>query len=249
VLAVQCGRSAAAEFPKLKGLGAMIDAMVGSAPHEVAVLVFGERPYVSGDFSADPEAVPRALAKLAPCGDYHAAAIDTVRDAINMLRRCPSHYFRAILLVGEARDHGSHAKLDDVVAELGVTDTVIYSVAFSPARDEAIRKLHFTDDEPQTRAFTPPSKPSGSPAETDASPSRPEAPAYVEHLPALLLPPEWELAINALRRNSASELASLSGGEYISSFTQRGFEDRLQRISNQIRITTYSASNRPPVPP
>lgn len=65
VMVVQCGRSAPAEFPKLKGLSAMIDAMVGGAPHEVAVIAYGERPYVLGDFSAAPDAVPRALAKLA----------------------------------------------------------------------------------------------------------------------------------------------------------------------------------------
>jgi hypothetical protein len=40
--------------------------------------------------------------------------------------------------------------------------------------------------------------------------------------------------VNALRKNTASEPASLSGGEYINFGTQDGFEQSLQRISNQI---------------
>src|SRR4051812_46766452 len=50
VIAIQCGRSAAEEFGKLKGLATMIDAIVGEAPHEVAVVVYGERPWLLSNF-------------------------------------------------------------------------------------------------------------------------------------------------------------------------------------------------------
>jgi hypothetical protein len=42
------------------------------------------------------------------------------------------------------------------------------------------------------------------------------------------------LIINALRKNAASELAALSGGEYINFTTQKGFDAGLQRIANRI---------------
>ena len=48
-----------------------------------------------------------------------------------------------------------------------------------------------------------------------------------------------------MRRNSASELASLSGGEHLNFTTQRGFEDGLQRISNRIH-DYYLVSFQPP---
>jgi hypothetical protein len=38
VVVVQCSRSASLEFGKIRGLGAMIDAVVGAGPHEVAIL-------------------------------------------------------------------------------------------------------------------------------------------------------------------------------------------------------------------
>jgi hypothetical protein len=37
-----------------------------------------------------------------------------------------------------------------------------------------------------------------------------------------------------LRKNAASELAALSGGEYNNFTTQKGFDAELQRISNEI---------------
>ena len=119
VVAIQCSRSATSEFNKIRGLGAMIGAIVGAAPHEVSIVSYGAGPYLLGDFSSRADAVGLALSKLKRCDDYGAASIDTVDYAINLLKRRPNHYRRAILLIGETRDHGSRAKLDEVVAELG----------------------------------------------------------------------------------------------------------------------------------
>jgi VWFA-related protein len=228
VVVLQCGRSAPSEFNKLKGLDAMIGGIVGDAPHEVAVVAYGERSYVLDDFSTRPDAIPLALSRLKPCGDYHAATIDAVSYAINMLNRRHNDYRHAILLIGEMRDYGSHAKLQDVVAELGVNDIVIYSVAFAPTKNELLRNLHGdNEDEPENSPFVPP--PTAS-----KSPSADPEPVYTEHPPILVLPPEIQLVINALKSNTASELASLSGGEYINFTTQRGFEDGVQRVSNHL---------------
>lgn len=247
VVAVQCGRSAPEEFSKLKGLGAMIDSITGSAPHEVAILSYGEGPYVLGDFSKSSASVRLALSKLKPCGDYRAATIDAVSYALNMLKRSKkNHYRRAILLISETRDHGSRSKLDEVVAELGVTDTAIYTVAFAPAKDEIIQDLRYGLRPPPAPVSAPP--PSPPEKETGASTPAPPEPTYTEHAPLFELPPELMLAINALRTNSASELASLSGGEYLKFTTQKGFEEDLQRISNQLH-NYYLLSFTPPSGP
>jgi hypothetical protein len=50
----------------------------------------------------------------------------------------------------------------------------------------------------------------------------------------MAMPPELQLIVSALRRNAASEMASLSGGEYVNFTTQKGFETSLRRISNQL---------------
>ena len=214
---VQCGRSAASEFHKLRGLPAMIDAITGGAPHEVAVISYGEQPYLLGDFAKSSGAMRAAFAKLKSCGDYHAASIDAVDYAIHRLQTRPTHYRRAILLIGEIRDHGSRAKLSEVVAELGIRDTVIYTVAFSPSRDEFLDG--FRDH--------PPKPPAAAAASSDPS-------NYTDHAPLLELPPEFVMLMNSVRRDTAHELAALSGGESMSFTTQRGFDEALDLISNQI---------------
>ncbi|HXW13447.1 MAG TPA: VWA domain-containing protein [Terriglobia bacterium] len=246
---VQCGRSAPSEFNKLKGLNTMIGEIVGDGRHEVAIVAYGGKPYVLDDFSSRPEAIPLALSRIKPCGDYHAATIDAVSSAINMLKRRQNDYRRAILLVSEMRDYGSRSKLPDVVAELGVNDIVIYSLAFSPTKEDLLRYVHGDEDQPQAAALAPPpvvTNPSSG-VEAKSSPSDP-TPLYMENPPILLLPPQIQLIIGALKANAAAELASLSGGEYINFATQKGFEDGLQRISNHIHdyyLLSFKPSSSP----
>jgi VWFA-related protein len=229
VVAVECGRSAALEFNKLKGLGAMIGGIVGDAPHEVAIVSYGIGPYLLSDFSRSSDAVGAGLAKLKDCKSNGAATIDTVYYAINMLKRRQNHYRKAILLIGETRDHGSKSKLSEVVAELGVTDTVIYFVAFSPGRDEALHDMMHANDkyyeEPPKDTRPPPDVP---------KPEIPPESVWKEKNPLFPWPPQFLLIANALRKNAASEIASLSGGHYANFTTQKGFDQELHRISNEI---------------
>ncbi len=55
-----------------------------------------------------------------------------------------------------------------------------------------------------------------------------------EHGPRIPWPAEFLLVANALRRNSAAEIASLSGGETFSFSSQAAFEKALHQISNEI---------------
>lgn len=257
VVVVQCSRFAPSEFAKLKNLGTMIEDIVGNDPHEVAVMSYGEAPYLLSNFSARPEAAQFGLSRLKPCGsDAKATTIDAVYYAVGMLKRSKNQYRRAILLISENRDHGSHSKLQDVVAELGVTDTVIYSVTFSAGKDAMIKKLRYPRGQPQPEPeFKPWPLPSSSPQPTpspqpssDETSDQPPEPVYLVHPPLIKLDPRLWLVINALRRNSASELASLSGGEYLNFSTQKGLEDGLQRISNRIH-NYYLLSFTPPSVP
>lgn len=77
----------------------------------------------------------------------------------------------------------------------------------------------------------------------------PPEPIYLVHPPRFpSLPWELKMVINTLRRNTASQLALLSGGEYMNFTTKRSLEDELQRISNQVH-NYYLLSFRPPSVP
>ena len=229
VVVVQCSRSAEDEMKKLKGLATMIESITGGAPHEVAVVAYGRDHYILGDFSPRNVDTQIALTKLRDCSSRFNATIDAVDFAIHMLNRSRNHYRRAILLVSETRDHGSKAKLDEVVAELGTTDTVIYSVAFSPAKNGMVDTMRHAGDayKPEKTPPPPPKKP---PPLEDDKPGMVD----IERPPKMNWPPQLLLIVNALEGNVASEIASLSGGEYMNFTTQKGFEASLQRVGNQI---------------
>jgi VWFA-related protein len=196
VVVVQCSRAAGYEYPKLGGLGAMIDGIAGDAPREVAIVTYGSAPLLLGKFSNSVDAMARALAQLEPCDDPEASTLDAVAYATRLLEARQNHYRHAILLISETRDHGSTAKPAEVVAALGRTNTVVDSVAFGPGKTEVMNDLKYGGG----------SGPIG-----------------------LLV-----MAVNALKKNAAHELAALSGGEYINFTTQRGFDEGLHQLSNHV---------------
>ena len=201
VVVVQCSGASAMEADKHTGLSTMIDDITGAAPHEVAVLTYGSKYSLLTDFTSDPAKLTASLAAIKPCAGG-VATFDAVEHASNLLEWRENHYRRAILLISETRDHGSHATAQEVIEELGRTNTVVNSVAYSPARDQFLSQL-----------------------KSDAGGG---STGKMDLLPLLFM------AINAMRDNASSELANLSGGEYINFTTQKGFDNGLHQLSNHI---------------
>jgi VWFA-related protein len=143
VVAVQCSRSAVAEFDKLRGLPTMIDAIAGDAPAEVAVIEFGTGEDLMTGFTRDINVRNQALAKLAPCDDGGDNIFDAVDYANTLMEAHHAQGRRAVLLISETRDHGSETKAETVIHELGRSNTVVDAVAFSPGRDEMVDDLHY----------------------------------------------------------------------------------------------------------
>lgn len=144
VVLVQCSRSAGWEYPKMEGLGTMIEDLVGDAPHEIAFVTYAGAPMLLNRFSSNPDVIAHGLAQLQPCDDSDAATIDAVDYAARLLDARQNHYRHAILLVSETRDHGSQKKAADVIAALGRTNTVVDSVAFGPGKTEVLNDLKYT---------------------------------------------------------------------------------------------------------
>jgi VWFA-related protein len=201
VVVVQCSRAAALESAKLAGLYTMIEGIAGAAPREVAVVSYGKLPSLLGDFTSDPDKIRSAASAIKPCEGGGAATLDAVEYATQLLEDRENHYRRAILLISETRDHGSRATEKEVIAELGRTNTVVNTVAYSPARDQFLNDL----------------KPNG------------YGSTHIMDLTPLLF-----MAINAMRDNASSELATLSGGEYLNFTTRKGFDQALGHLANQL---------------
>ncbi len=150
VVVVQCSREAFAQFDRMKGLAAMVDDVVGGAPRQVAVVSYGSEPELitqEGDpaFTSDPDTLAKNLGEVQPCEDGGAVTLDAVDYAQHLFDdsrvTAVSRNRRAILLIGETRDHGSKIKPAEVIANLGRSNTVVDAVSFNPGKTAVLDSL------------------------------------------------------------------------------------------------------------
>jgi hypothetical protein len=82
--------------------------------------------------------IEQDLKSLQP-GDGGAAILDAVSYAVKLLAKRPDQRQHVLLLISETRDHGSRfANLDDVIALVGVTNTAVYTLPFSPSLSQVL---------------------------------------------------------------------------------------------------------------
>ena len=133
VIAIQCGRRASYEFPRIQRLNSMLEPIVSQGHAKVAVVTFDSQVQAIHDFTGNADRITQDLKDLQP-GDDGAAILDAVDYSVKLLEKAPPGRQRVLLLISETRDHGSQtAKIDDVVAAIGQSNTVVYALAFSPA--------------------------------------------------------------------------------------------------------------------
>jgi VWFA-related protein len=137
VIAIQRGRRANYEFPRIRGLAAMMDPLVAEGRGSVAIVEFDSQVQTAQEFTASSEKIAWTLKELQP-GDGGAAILDAVDYSVKMLESAPRERQRVLLLISETRDHGSAAKVEDVVAAIGQSRTAVYALSFSPSRSNVL---------------------------------------------------------------------------------------------------------------
>jgi VWFA-related protein len=137
VVAIQRGRRANYEFPRIRGLSSMLDPMVEGGMGRVAIVEFDSQVRLVQDFSSSSEKIAENLKDL-QAGDGGAVIVDAVDYSVKLLEKAPKERQRVLLLISETRDHGSQAKVEDVVAEIGQSSTAVYALAFSPSRSNVL---------------------------------------------------------------------------------------------------------------
>jgi VWFA-related protein len=253
VVAIQTGGDGARQLAKYRTLPLMIESIVGQVPHRIAVVSFDSVPKVAQEFTSDNEPIEGAVHNLSP-GDDGAAILDTLGFAVDLLKEQPPKYRRAILLLSETLDRGSHLKLEDALREISDTNTAIYSLSFSSGRSEAGRKSAqaFNNPTPGPRhgcmaKDTPPqTDDSDQPDSTSdaATPTPGRTPKQVANQAydclGLLLPPlalakmAVTAGMNGLKRNVPETVAELTGGEYFHFKDAKSMERDMETISNHV---------------
>jgi VWFA-related protein len=216
VIAIQTGGNALAEFQRMKSLSSMLDQVIGQPQVQTAIVVFDSEINLLQDFTYESAETEAYLKKMmtgslrnmgSDSGDRNGAAIyDAVCFSANLLAKQPDDSRRVLLLISETRDHGSHTvKLDDAIAAVNDSNTVVYSLAFSPTASTALDTLRGEWD---TRT-----DPAGG------------------NLDILRL---MEMAHQAMRKNAAKAVASMTGGEYDLFTSRKSFERFMTDFTNHL---------------
>ena len=224
LVVVQCSRSAFTQFGHMSGLPAMVDDLLGGAPHQIALINYGSEIELLTSFTQSDKRLAAAFTNLQPCDDEKdARTLDAVDYANKLFDKLPgtNHDRRAILLIGETRDHGSETHTAVVAANLARSNTVVDAISFNPGKQDTLNLLK------SLAAFSGP------------APNPKEA--------ILLL-------VNALRRNVPHTLTDMTGGEYSNFNSQKGFESGVHRLSNHIHnyyLLSFqpASADGSPVPP
>jgi VWFA-related protein len=221
----------------------MVEAVVGNVPHRVAVVAFDSTPELAQDFTSNLDMMDDALNNLSP-GDPGASILDALAYSVDLLRKQPPQYRRAILLISETIDHGSHTQLDDALRAISDTNTVIYSIAFSSRKADLGReagKLSSNEPGPEHGCFShdpktdPTIKKDGTKGPAEESKTTQYYDCFAQLLPPLRLARMAQIAArNALRHNAPESVANLTGGEYFHFGNQRDLERALTTISNHV---------------
>jgi VWFA-related protein len=188
------------------------------------------------DFTPDTDKAASAVEALIADdnGDNGAATLDSIGFSVDLLRKQPLEYRRAILLFSETLDRSSKLKLDDALRAISDTNTAVYSFGFSSAKFESgkygSRELGGHEPGPQHGCMG-----------KDPSPDAPKNKATQAYDCLGLLAPPLALAKMAaiaardgLQKNVPETVARLTGGEYFKLTNAKGLERDLQTISNHI---------------
>jgi VWFA-related protein len=239
VIVVEVGGDGIAYLDGYRDLGPLLDNIVGNVPHRIALVDFDSEPELLYGFTSSTDKIVTELNRI-ESGDNGASVLDALSFATNLLRKEPPSYRRAILLLSETLDQGSHVDLTEALHELSDTNTSIYALGFASTKTQIkdeTKKLGYNGAPP-----LPPGPPHGCFSnDPNADPATKESRAeqnfdcIAELLPPLRLARMVEIATrNSLRKNVPETCARLSGGEYFSFKDPKSLRRDLFTIANDV---------------
>lgn len=131
VFAIQTDDAAASAIQKIHKIGPMIQPVITGQAGHVAMVSYGSTVGLEQDFTSDVDEITRAFSNIKAESDRRAPMLDAVSNAVSMLRSRPSNERRIVVVVGETRDRGSKAKIDDVLRMVQRESVTVFSLSYS----------------------------------------------------------------------------------------------------------------------
>lgn len=247
-IVVETGGAGARHLVDYEQLDAILDNLIGNVEHRVALIGFDSEPHLVVGFTHITENVSEQLSRLNP-GDNGAAILDALAKAVEELRAQPPRFRRAILLLSESRDQDSKTTLNEALRMISDTNTTIYSFGFSStaaAVEHEASKFNRPDEPgPAHGCFSRDGTDPVSMSEYQGHYGRQVLDCISDLAPPLRLATMAFLAAgDGLRKNTASAIAQLTGGEFFHFHDAKDLKAGLIRVSNDVP-NDYVLSFRP----
>ena len=118
--------------PAIQKIGTVFTEAVMGTTSEAAVLSFDSTVDTRLKFTTDPDDVENTVKHL-PRGSDDVLLYDAMERAIDLLEERPAVRRKILVVVSEAQDSGSEAKLGEVLRHAQLANVMIYSIGLSTA--------------------------------------------------------------------------------------------------------------------
>ncbi len=131
VIAIQCSGISEAALEKIHKVGGMFEPLISGEKGEAAVIAYDDDVRLIQDFTRDSSNIARAFESVEGRTIKVGRMLDAVMAGADMLSKTPASYRRMMLILGESRDRGSMAKLDQAIEAVQRANVTMYPVTYS----------------------------------------------------------------------------------------------------------------------
>jgi VWFA-related protein len=231
-------------LPEVRKSGILVSQTVMGPNAEAAVLAFNEYTETLQQFTTNGDAVEKSIARL-KTGVAGNKLYDSMARAVEMLSGRPEPTpdspgrRRILLVIAEAKDVGSDAKLGEVLRQAQLANVTIYSVGLSTTRAELQAKPK--DTRPH---ITPPGTFGRPPMPGTVQTPDTDAALYGEG--SLMDAVVWAVkhVQDALKDNPLEIATAGTGGAHLATFRDRSIENAIDAIGGELH-SQYSLTYTP----
>ena len=240
VVAIQANSQVEKLLPQVQRIGNLITPLVIGDQGEAAVIAYDSRIRKLQDFTSDPDKISRVVKGIMP-GSTANRMVDAVVEGGRMLDSRPKNRRRIMLLIGETRDLSSESRAREALIGLQLANVVFYAVDMS--------RFLGTLSGPPAQAPRADQQPAASHPLPGGNPSTPTTVEQTYGLTnrAEFLPLMVELFKDAkaiFKDNPVELFTKGTGGSEFSFYKQKGLEDAIQRIGEELH-SQYLISYNP----
>jgi VWFA-related protein len=152
VLVMEASSHIAPMFPTMKRAGIIFTETVMAQTSEAAVISYDSTVDLRAKFTTDTDGVRDVIEHL-PIGVDDSLLYDAMARGITMLSERPAVRRRVMLVVGEAQDSGSEARLGEVLRQAQLANVTIYSIGLSTAMADLRGKPEHINENPDLLAL------------------------------------------------------------------------------------------------